>query len=333
MTPAQLKNVFGTACLAMIACLLLTPSAVAQVKASYRAWTSAKGDTVNAVFVSDADGYVHLRKTDGKTVRIKRADLSKADQAYLDGLRNAAAAEPGTPAPAPAGEQAASDFLPEDTPMPAATDPAGVQWSIGQAVVCSNFDGQHISNTYTQKFDTFYCYRKVPAGYRLIVVKCSIKALTKDPEAIDKLNKLRAPQADKLPFIGKNMLISEEQRKQLTGEYRLLNATNITLVADTPRRRFTALWLVLPPAKRGAYFLETGGDQPFFGGVASKPPWYKTLTVMNGFTGLLEVGKPASVALFYGIPVDIDPGTLRLSVEGQGGMLLSIEEKKGLLGP
>ena len=152
-----------------------------------------------------------------------------------------------------------------------------------------------------------------------------------DPEAIDKLNKLRTKKAEALPIIGQNLLISDDQKKHLTGKHRVLNATEVTMMSDAAHKRFTALWMVLPPAKGGAYFLEPSGEKPLFGGPASKPPWYKALAVMNGFTGLLEVGKPASLALFYGIPADMDPSGLRLEIEGQGGIVPTIEEHKAHL--
>ncbi|MEI6807769.1 MAG: hypothetical protein WCN95_03525 [bacterium] len=306
-------------------CVVMLLPASAQIKVTYRAWTSARGDTVNAVMLSCSNSVVMLRKVDGKVLKIKSTDLSAADQAYLVGLQEESAVSAETQASPGANTQSASDFLAEEAGSPVATNIAGAQWFIGKAVVCSNFDGHYISNIYTQKFDTFYCYRKMPPGYRLIIVKCVITALASDPEAVNKLNKLRAPLAEKLPIIGNNLLISDGQNKDLGGKYRLMNATNITLRCDAPRKRYTTQWLVLPPAKGGAYFLENGSEKPFFGGQASKPPWFKTCSVQNGFTGLLEVGKPASVALFYGIPVDMDPGMLRIEIEGQSGMLLSVE--------
>lgn len=319
------RTITKTAGLIILLCAVMLLSASAQVKVSYRAWTSARGDTVNAVMLSCSNGVVMLRKVDGKVLKIKSADLSAADQAYLVGLQEDAAAPAEARAPAGTSTQPATDFLAEDAGSPVATNIAGAQWFIGKAVVCSNFDGHYISNIYTQKFDTFYCYRKVPPGYRLIIVKCLITALTSDPEAVDKLNKLRASMAEKLPIIGNNLLIGDGLRKDLAGKYRLLNATNITLHCEVPKKRYTAQWLVLPPAKGGAYFLENGNEKPFFGGQASKSPWIKACSVQSGFTGLLEVGKPASVALFYGVPVNMDPGTLRIEIEGQSGMLLSVE--------
>lgn len=329
MNSVEYRVTFGLGMLAGLLCLSAMSAGAGEVKVTYRAWTSAKGDTVNAVMLSCSNNVVMLKKADGKVLRIKRADLSAGDQAYLDGLQ-----EEGdpvrieTPAPVAASVQPAGDFLPEDAIAPALTNAVGASWFIGKAVVTSNFDGREISNVYTQKFDTFYCYRKVPPGYRLIIVKCLITALADDPEAVDKLNVQRAPMVDKLPFIGNNLLVSNDERKKLAGKYRLLNSTNINLTCESPKKRYTAQWLVLPPAKGGAYFLENGTDKPFFGGQSAKPPWYKACSVQNGFTGLLEVGKPAAVALFYGVPVDLDPGTLRIEIEGQGRTQLMVEVPK-----
>jgi len=324
MSLVRIRDVVAAAVLCVVAFAPVPAPAAERADPTYRPWTSAKGDTVNAVFAREADGYVHLRKADGRSVRIKRQDLSADDQTYLDGLRGAAGLESGTAAAAIQRPQAATDFLPEEPGGPELASQDGAMWWIGKAVVSSNFDWQAISNTYTQRFDTFYCHRTVPAGYRLIVVKCVIKALTNDVKAIDSLNALRTPLAGKLPLVGKNMLVSDEERKVLAGQYRLVDSTGITLFSDTQKKRFTAMWLVLPAAKAGAYFLETG-DQPLFGGLASNPPWHRTLAVKNGFTGLLEVGRPASVALFFGIPVDLDPLSLCLSIEGQGNVMLATQ--------
>ena len=48
-----------------------------------REWTSAKGDKINATFVSEKTGVVMLKMADGKTISIKMAALSDPDKLWI----------------------------------------------------------------------------------------------------------------------------------------------------------------------------------------------------------------------------------------------------------
>ena len=57
------------------------------VAAEYRVWTSTQGSKIDARLKHDGGLMVTLEKKDGKTLRVPRSKLSKADQAYLKDLK------------------------------------------------------------------------------------------------------------------------------------------------------------------------------------------------------------------------------------------------------
>ena len=56
-----------------------------------RIWTAANGQKVTATLLHERKGVVMLKKEDGSPLQINRTSLSKADQEYLEGLRQAGA--------------------------------------------------------------------------------------------------------------------------------------------------------------------------------------------------------------------------------------------------
>ena len=300
---------------AVLACHSMPVKAETDTGLVFRVWTSSKGSSVTAIFVQEEDGMVQLRNADGKKLSIKRTDLSKEDLKYLDGQQSAApaAAEKPLPEEPKAAEAEVADPVPGQGGQGA--------WLISQATIVTNYEGHDISSAYTQRFENAYCSRTAPQGHRLVLVKCSIKARTADADAIDKLNTIRTPMAEKLELIGKSLLVSDSDKRELIGGYRLVNAADVAIVTS-PGNRCQAAWVILPPDRCGIFFFETGSDKPVLGGVRAKPPWHHTCTTRNGFSGLLEVGKPAQVTFLFCVPRSLDLHTVKLEIEGQGGLPL-----------
>jgi len=298
-------------------CRSMLPDAVADTGLVSRVWTSIQGRSVTAVLMKDEGDAVQLRAAGGKKLSINRLDLSAKDIEYLDGLRGVSPAAPGL---SPVEATRAQPDEPE-TALEQADPAPGSPWSINNVGVVTNSGGIDISNAYTQKFETAYCSRTAPQGHRLVLVKCSIEARSADREAIDKLNRIREPMAEKLELIGKALVVSDADKKDLTGEYRMINAEDVTL--STPSsNRCQAAWIILPEDRCGMYFFENGTNKPVFGGVPSRQPWHHACTSRNGFAGLIEVGKPAPVGFLFCVPRSLDLHTVKLEIEGQGGLPL-----------
>jgi len=80
-------------CCALLAAAPASGEETVQIdKNAARIWTSTKGDTIEASFNKVMYGVVTLKKTDGKTVKIKKTALSADDQKLIDQLVNAALA-------------------------------------------------------------------------------------------------------------------------------------------------------------------------------------------------------------------------------------------------
>lgn len=60
-------------------CLISTTLLLAAVAVTADTWTSTKGSTIEAEFVKEKGGVVHLKTADGSIKKIKKSDLSKAD--------------------------------------------------------------------------------------------------------------------------------------------------------------------------------------------------------------------------------------------------------------
>jgi hypothetical protein len=93
-----------------------------------RAWKSSSGATINAAFVEASEGFITLKRGDGRPVRIMLQHLSEADQLYLASAHGIRPPEPEpeamealpTEETAPAGEET----LPtEETPPSTETAP------------------------------------------------------------------------------------------------------------------------------------------------------------------------------------------------------------------
>jgi hypothetical protein len=79
-----------------------------------RAWKSSSGATINAAFVEASDGFITLKRGDGRPVRIMLQNLSEADQLYLASTHGIRPPEP---------EPEAMEALPTEETAPAGEEP------------------------------------------------------------------------------------------------------------------------------------------------------------------------------------------------------------------
>lgn len=148
----------------------------------------------------------------------------------------------------------------------------------------------------------------------LVVVEFRLKALVAESNAVDRLVKVRAAQAEELPHIGTMLAIDSAERNALRGHYRYFDLSNDVALVNTNDARYAPSWMLLPDAQRGIYLLETGGPKKVFGGTRAAKPWRQTCQTNKGFTGLLDVGVPVNVGLLFTVPKAAKLDVLKLQV-------------------
>ena len=89
---------------ALLILLAMSAPARAATNAVLRTWTSARGETVEAMFVRLRAGYVVLRTAEGKDLQIRLSHLTRADQTLARQLANPPQPEPKRKTAARAGQ-------------------------------------------------------------------------------------------------------------------------------------------------------------------------------------------------------------------------------------
>jgi|GEM_PF-6651583 len=319
-----------TVCAAIVFFVSFPVIPVVAKDVSYRVWTSAKGgNAITAILADEKDEVVRLKMPDGRMMQIKRADLSAGDQSYLDEIRAEKEREREAAEKAAANPPAPEMTAPE---VPLAPDFAGLVWLLTNCTLYGTSEGKDISASYTERVDNMMVTKTPPVGYRLVLLKCRLAALSADPNAIDKLAAIRKTQADRVPFIGNTLLIGDSERKQLTGQYMMFDL-NAFCLTNNAMYIFKPQWLVRQDEYRGPYLLNDKSGKPVFS-AATMPmrPWNRTCQEIKGFTGLLESGRLVDLEIVFAVIKNMDLSGMRAKIEGQFSVPVELDASLGKSG-
>jgi hypothetical protein len=175
-------------------------------------------------------------------------------------------------------------------------------------------------------------------GNRLIIVNFQVTALVSDPQAIEKLAK-KCEDADKLlqsydiegfgtyKILFGGVLLSAEEQKALTGQYRLFDIMDTVLI-DSSGNRYTAVWIDYPDSREVLFdIMGEGLNLEWL--IRPKDPeyWHQTLQFPKWFVGLLDIGQAVSVSLVYNLPSTVELDKLNLQFAGEKPVPVMYKEK------
>lgn len=259
-----------------------------------RKWSDNTGKhAVEAEFVKVKDEKAVLKKPDGGTISVPLVRLSDADREYIDEHW-------------------------EKGPQ---------NWSVT--------DG-HVTVLEQQAYVAYYGTSKwivlKPDDHNWVLVSFNVKALSEDPKAIEKLSDRRKMLYEKISsealagsMAKGSVLLKEEDQKELTGKYRLLDLEQMRLTDSTGDKQ-TSLWCH-DPAPAFSMFGSLGNLEGYQRG-ADPPGCAATIKAANTFLGLIEVGDTLPVSLLFVIPKSLELEGLTMRVAGSDPLTLEVGETK-----
>ena len=200
---------------------------------------------------------------------------------------------------------------------------AGAQtskWSLGEVSVSKKFGLWNNAYPFEENMGAAIFTVKPDAGEELVSVRFSISALAADTEAVAKLAGRRETLAETVPVFGKLLLIGPKQKVALTGAYRMFDMQDLVLIIRNIER--SPRWVVEPHAS--GYFVGSGSIST--GGWECSAPWHLANRTSTSFTGLLEVGKPATITLLFSVPKGADIKAALLRIVGQDSVPVKVSD-------
>lgn len=270
------------------AVLLTNPSAFG------RKWADDTGKhAVEAEFVKVKDEKAVLKKPDGGTISVPLARLSAADREYIDEHW-------------------------EKGPQ---------NWSITDGHVAVLEQQAYVAYYGTSKWIVFK-----PDDHNWVLVSFNVKALSEDPKAIEKLSVRRKMLYEKISsealagsMAKGSVQLKDEDQKELTGKYRLLDLEQMRLTDATGDKQ-TSFWCHDPTASF-SLFGPLGNLEGYERG-ADPPGCAATIKAANTFLGLIEVGETLPVSLLFVMPKSVELEGLAMRVAGSGPTDLKVGETK-----
>jgi len=195
---------------------------------------------------------------------------------------------------------------------------------VEDAFVTSRHNLRPIGDSYREQDQDWRVEIKPDEGQRLAIVHFKLTALSADSGAIEKLISRRTPLAKVAPGVGKVLLLlDEEDRRKLTGKYRMFDMEELALI-DQNGKRYRPRWAVYPSALHmfiKGTVVQCGGMRP------EQRGWQEARKTNDTFTALLEVHNPVNVSLLFSIPKLEELEDLTLQIEADKPLALEVEPR------